>query len=240
MTKPKIICFLTVTPNELFLNFCKKLKSQNYYIYVVIDNNNYEIKNDDEIIIIQIDNKICEDAGYKNTVTYCKNRACSRDKALYYFCNHDIDYKYIWFIEEDVFIPDVFTILEIDNKYLSGDLLSSKNIIINNNSEWPHTNRVIQECQSKIELPYYKSMVCAVRCSKLLLSYIHEYATNNKTLFFCEVLFNTLAFKNNLEIINPSELSTIIYKYNWEKKDIQKSNLYHPIKDIQKQYEYRI
>ena len=46
---------------------------------------------------------------------------------FYFYKNDDINYDYIWFIEEDVFIPNINTIQNINNKYESGDLLSAKN-----------------------------------------------------------------------------------------------------------------
>ena len=94
-----IICFLTVRPNILFYNFCNKLKKENYDIYICIDDNSYDITfPNNDIKIIKINNEECCNAGFKNTVLYFQNTACSRDKALYYFCTNNIDYKYIWFI----------------------------------------------------------------------------------------------------------------------------------------------
>ena len=72
-----------------------------------------------------------------------------------------------------------------------------------------------------------------------MLMCINQYASEYKTLFFCEALFNTIAFLNNLVIINPPELSTIVYRNNYNKYNINKNNLYHPIKSIKTQYEYR-
>ena len=236
-----IICFLTVRPSKLFYDFCKQLKGPKYDIYICIDDNSYSIFNcDNDITIIKINNQDCENAGFKNTVTYCKNKACSRDKALYYFCNNNIDFNYIWFIEEDVFIPNTDTILNIDNKYINSDLLCQSNTILYdkaNSDNWYHWKRVFNECE--LELPYCNSMVCAIRCSKKLLNIIQNYAVKYKTLFFCEVIFNTLAFQNNLEIIIPDELQTIVFRRNWKIDEIKKTHLYHPIKDIALQYKYR-
>ena len=61
---------------------------------------------------------------------YFNNKALSRDKALYYFCRYGIKYKYLWMIEEDVFIPNNKTIENIDNKHKNGDLLVASNDII--------------------------------------------------------------------------------------------------------------
>uniref|UniRef100_A0A6C0CYB2 Uncharacterized protein n=1 Tax=viral metagenome TaxID=1070528 RepID=A0A6C0CYB2_9ZZZZ len=68
---------------------------------------------------------------------------------------------------------------------------------------------------------------------------INNYATAHNSLFFCEALFNTIAFHNNLVIINPDELSTIVYRANYHKETINRNNLYHPIKNIELQYKFR-
>jgi hypothetical protein len=52
--------FLTVRPCSLFYEFCKKLKSEMYDIYIVIDDNNYNYNIpycDYDINIIKLDRK---------------------------------------------------------------------------------------------------------------------------------------------------------------------------------------
>jgi hypothetical protein len=165
------------------------------------------------------------------------NKATSREKALYYFYENDVDYDHIWFIEEDVFIPTIDTINIINNKYDDGDLLCESNIIINEKqNDWPW--ELIRR-QIKLELPYGKSMVCAIRCSKKLVSCIGKYAEKHKNLFMCESLFNTIAIHNELKILDIPELSTIVWKKNWKKQEMNLSNLFHPIKNIEQQHEFR-
>jgi hypothetical protein len=233
-----IICFLTVTPVIEFYEFCKKLKNDNYDVYIFIDDNDYNILNYDySINIVKLDNKLCEENGFKSTVAWLNNKACSRDKALYYFCKNNIDYEYIWFIEEDVFIPSINTIPNIDNKYSNGDLLVRSHTIINEKHydwHWNHINS-----QITIEPPYASSMICAIRCSKQLLTFINLYALKYNNLFMDEALFNTIALQNNLNVIPITELTNIVYKHNWLKTDIHCDYLYHPIKSIKDQYEYR-
>lgn len=233
-----IICFLTVRPSKLFYDFCKKLKDNTTDVYICIDDNDYHIEGyDNEINIIKVDNTICENDGFKSTVFWLNNKACSKDKALYYFCKNNIDYENIWFIEEDVFIPSINTIKNIDKKYGTCDLIVSKNYITyEKKTDW-HWNQVFS--QTTIPPPYAISMVCAIRCSKRLLDAIHYYASIFNNLFIDEVLFNTIALRSNLNIITPDELSTIEYRKDWDKDDIKECNLYHPMKDICQQYEYR-
>lgn len=240
----KIICFLTVHPCELFYNFCKRLKNDKYDIYIVIDDNKYNIPNyDNEINIIKIDDQICQNSGFKNTVLFfgkdrLKDRSCSRDKGLYYFCKNNIDYQYIWFIEEDVFIPSIHTIQNIDNKYIDGDLLVREHRIIYEKQTTWHWNHINN--QIKIDPPYANSMICAIRCSKKLLECINDYAMKYKNLFMDEALFNTISLQNNLDVKTISELSTIEFRRKWKKHEIRVENLYHPIKCITSQYQYRL
>lgn len=235
-----ILCFLTVRPNKLVLNFYKKLKNEGYDVYVFIDDNSYFIKTQlyDELKIIKINNNICEDAGFKSSVLFFTNKSTSRDKALYYFCKNDIDYQYIWFIEEDVFIPNEYTIQNIDKKYTDVDLLVKEHDIIYEKQEniwhWDLVNS-----QIKIDPPYATSMICAIRCSKTLIKCINSYVNKYGGLFLDETLFNTIALHNNLHIKPIIELSPILFRHNWKKKEINENYLYHPIKSIDMQYHYR-
>ena len=234
-----IICLLSVRPCILIYNFYRDIQLNSQYdVFICIDDNNYDIPEYDDIVkIIKINNKDCENNGYKSSVLWLDNKACSRDKALYYFNKENITYNFIWFIEEDVFIPSIDTIINIDNKYTTGDLLVSSHNIIHKKSKiwhWRYINK-----QIKINPPYGYSMICAIRCSKKMLTSIHRYSQKHNNLFMDEALFNTLAIHNNLVVRCIPELNTIVYRKEWELKDILINNLYHPIKDIQQQYNFR-
>ena len=234
-----IKCFLTVTPCEKFYNFIKQLPDIEY-IYICIDNNDYNIPNyDGKIKIIKIDNKESISNGFHSSVLNYKKKALSRDKALYYFYKNNINYDYIWFIEEDVFIPTIETIKNIDIKYPDNDLLvSANNIIYQKHTNW-HWNVVNRQLNGKLSLPYSKAMICAIRCSKKLLECIFNHALKYKTLFMDEAMFNTLALHNNLNVKDIEELKTIVWRKNWTKNDININNLYHPVKSIENQHQLR-
>ena len=233
-----IICFLTVNPSELFYHFIKQLPDQ-HNIYICIDDDNYNIPNyDNKIKIIKINHKICEDSGFKSSILWLNNKACSRDKALYYFCKNNIEYDNIWFIEEDVFIPSIYTIQNLNNKYIYGDLLVKSNDIIYKKCSdwhWSHINS-----QIKLNLPYSSSLICAIRCSKKLLQCINDYVGKYNNLFMDEALFNTIALHNNLNIVTPKELCTILWRGKLSKCEINENNLYHPVKSMIMQHDYRI
>lgn len=235
-----IKCFLTVTPNEMFYDFIKQLPDIDN-IYICIDKNDYNIPNyDGKIKIIKVDNKTCINEGFQNTHSRIKG-ATSREKALYYFYKNDINYDYIWFIEEDVFIPTIETIKIIDIKYPDNDLLVSNNEIINKKKKNWHWKLVNSQLSGIISLPFSRAMICAIRCSKKMLECIFNHALKYKTLFFCEVLFNTIALHNNLNVKDIEELKTIIWRKQngWKKNEININNLYHPVKSIKNQYELR-
>ena len=234
-----IKCFLTVTPCEKFYNFIKQLPDIEY-IYICIDNNDYNIPNyDGKIKIIKIDNKESISNGFHSSVLNYEKKALSRDKALYYFYKNNINYDYIWFIEEDVFIPTIETIKNIDIKYPDNDLLvSANNIIYQKHTNW-HWNVVNRQLNGKLSLPYSNAMICAIRCSKKLLECIFNHALKYKTLFMDEAMFNTLALHNNLNVKDIEELKTIVWMKTWTKNEININNLYHPVKSIENQYQLR-
>lgn len=232
-----LICFLTVNPSQHFYNFVKQLpKPEN--IYICIDDNDHIIPNyDNEIKIIKVRSKICKNEGYFGTVLGFRKRAVSRDKALYYFCKNNIDFDNIWFIEEDVFIPSIKTIANIDEKYPIADLLSSPYKITEKKRRDWHW-KIINN-QIKLNPPYAYSMICAIRCSKKLIQCIGAYAEKHKSLFIDEALFNTIALQNNLNVLAINELVSILYRKNWGMHEIKKTNLYHPFKNIPLQKKYR-
>lgn len=235
-----IKCFLTVTPCEKFYNFVKQLHDIDN-IYICIDNNDYNIDNyDEKIKIIKINDNESIEKGFHSVIhPNFGRKCCSRDKALYYFYKNDIDYDYIWFIEEDVFIPTIETIKNIDIKYPDNDLLVSGNhTIYEKRTDW-HWDLVNKQLSNKISLPYSNAMICTIRCSKKLLEYIFSHALKYKSLFLDEVMFNTLALHNNLNIKVIEELKTIVWRKEWTKNEINVNNLYHPVKSIEDQYKLR-
>ena len=241
-----IICLIAIEPKPLVYNFYKKLKNENTSIYMCFDNNTNIIPAyDNDITFIYLDNKLCENNGFKSTHSQLNNISTSREKALMYFCKMNFDYDNIWFIEEDVFIPNENIIENINKKYPEGDLLCTSNYVFHNQEElnecyWGHWNLILSQTkETNITFPYGKSMICAIRCSKKLLYCINEHATRYNNLFMCESLFNTIALHNHLKILAIPELENIYWTYDWNKSDIKQTNLYHPIKSIELQYSFR-
>lgn len=272
-----IVFFCFRPPKEIF-DYAKLLKNEMYDIFVSVNDNNYIIPEYDEnlIIIIKLNENEVKNAGYFNSNNNIRNHVSSRDKAFYYFnrINHT-DYKHIWFIEEDVFIPTTKTISNIDKKYPHGDYMANSYFIVDNdinnldnfnniNKEYPlikfNENYSFYESWAFFDFnlknyygfPWLKGMTCAIRVSKIFLKNIDIFATKNKTLIIDEVLYLTLSLHNNLSIINPIELSPIVYRCDfnlndkitnylyWNLNNIREDYLFHPIKDLKFQNQLRI
>lgn len=227
------ICILCISPNEDQLEFYNNL-SDRYDIFFMCDRESYISTMYKSVKVINIDSNICEKNGFRNANTAVFPKTpISWDKALFYFSKIDTSYDYVWFLEEDVLVPSLNTIPNIDAKYTSGDLLVASHISYQEEPLWTHWKEAITLMQK----PCYKSMVCAVRVSHKLLDYIKTHVEKKQKLFFIELLFNTLADQNGLEIKTIPELSTVTYKDKFE--HIDENNIYHPFKDLKQQTELR-
>ena len=155
------------------------------------------------------------------------------DKALYYFSRLNITYDNIWFLEDDVFFYNEQVIINIDSQYTNNEILTN-NYYENNDghtNNW-HWKTIHNITPINLDPPYYCCMICAVRLSKQILLFFDEYAINNKTIFFIEAFFPTIAIKNNLTYNIPIELSCITFNKIFDINIINKSYIYHPLKDL--------
>jgi hypothetical protein len=224
--KKYAIVFLTNIPSEYLIKVSESLKNMSYTIFICVDDNDYKSK-ETNINIIQYSNDECVNNGYKNSNYLIKlNGTTSWDKALYHFCTKDTSFDYVWFIEENTFIPDYNLINIIDNKYLLEDILS-KSDIINDNGE---LNWHWKQAHNKLPLPWMKSLVYAIRLSKSVLSLVDRYVKKNNQLLFIEFLFHTLALHKNLNIKSIHELRGIEYNKKWSTSEFEPDSLYHPVK----------
>jgi len=223
------VCLICLNPNETWFDFlCKFI---NYEVLVVIDNNTIDykgcFKNYTKINVVQIKDDECEENGFIDMNFTMGKKITGWEKALYYFSTLTNKYKKVWFLEDDVFIYDETTLSNIDSKYSESDLLTSTCRNNNKNDPW-HWDKF----EIKLPLPYYHAMVCAVRISDELMSKIKNYAKENKTLFFLEALFPTICKHYGLKYDVPKELTTVTWRKVHDLDGINKTNVYHPMKNI--------
>ena len=234
------ICLICINPNKIWCEFLNTFTK--YKIFLIIDDNNFDSlsfkTNYSNITFIQINDQKCKDNFFINTnYIVFKKEITGWEKALYYFSTENLNHNYIWFIEDDVFFYNENTIENIDIKYPCDDLLSQKYDINNdgNNKKWLWNIITI----NNIPPPYYNGMMCCVRFSKKMLNHIHNYSKNNKTLFFLEAMFPTIAIKNNLIYSTPDEFNEIHWRKDYTITDINKTILYHPIKNLEQHVTFR-
>jgi hypothetical protein len=233
------IALIVRCPTICWLDFLRDFIQ--YDVYVIIDDetknyNDIYAKDYPNIKFIQVSSVDCLNSGFVDTNFAINKLISGWDKALYYFALTNTSYDKVWFIEDDVFFYKEITIVNIDKKYKDADLLS-KEVIENNeqnNKEW------YWECINiNHSPPYYHGMMCAVRMSRRLLSCIKEYATNNKSLYFLEALFPTICSKHGLKGRSIEELKNIYYRHTFEFNNLNKDELFHPVKVIEDHVTFR-
>ena len=206
---------------------------QNYDLFIIIDDNvmDYQTIYQEKyknIHFIQIEPEECQQKNYKNMNNLCIYKEISGwDKALYYFTHVNKKYEQVWFIEDDVFFHDEQTLINLDKAYENTDLICNSNFEKAKLNEWMWDRIDIQ-----LPYPYYCGMVCGIRVSQKMLEAISDYVEKNKTLFFLEALFPTIAEHYSLTHIQPEEILTITYNKEWSMNDYNKTGLFHPVKQI--------
>jgi hypothetical protein len=232
----KCVCLICYKPNDIWIDFLSKFT--NYDLYILIDDNSKDYKEQyskfSQLTILQINNEESKSKGF--IATDFKENGEGWSKALYYFSSICKDLKFVWFIEDDVFLNDESALLNIDSQYTDIDLLTST---VSENIQGKKDDWHWSWIEIKLPPPYYNAMCCASRMSNSILSKIKEYATKHNTLYFHEALSPTLCHFYKYSYKCPRELVNIIWRRTYEDKDIEENNLYHPVKDIPKHIYYR-
>jgi hypothetical protein len=235
------ICIICHKPNFVYFDFLNTITS--YDVVVIIDDETEDYyKNNKEfydskypnIMISQFNFNHCIEDGFQLSNFTLNKIVSGWDKAMYYYYllyNKKLkiknNYNCVWFIEEDAFFYDENVLKNIDTKYPNSDFLSNKMILRNNDSWLWFAVRSYLKCEQ------YSAMVCACRMSKRMLTCIFDYVSKYKELFFLEVMFPTIARANNLICDSPDELSCISFDNKWSLKEINKTHLFHPIKNME-------
>jgi hypothetical protein len=243
----KAIVFLTRTPQLETLAFAEEIAFEtDFDVYIITDEKyrNKDILNvNHNFKIVFIEDDVCRGANYINSnisdnSTHIKKNPIAWDKMLYYFCEVKRYYDSLWVFEDDVFIPSYETLLNLDKKYLKYDLVTPNNFLKSDTAlDW-HWKHIIP----KIDPPYYFSMVCACKLSDKMLRCVKEYVEKNKELFYIEVIFNTLAMQNNLNVTDALELKSVVWQGEWGMDEfiLLPNNVFHPKKNIEDYFYLRL
>ena len=242
------ICFLTTWPANETIDFALELADRASFIdvYIAVDDNGTQplpVLPSTAVEFLTFNDTVCTTSGFfKSNQLKSKQGCLAWDKALYFFTNVARDYSFVWFVESDVFIPSVQAFISLHELYSpSSDLVTADNVHNFDGrigGEWPHWHLA----PPKLPLPWTRSMVCAMGCSRRLLSAVEEYARWRGHIVYIELIFHTLALQHpEMKVVTPAELSTVVYRtnYAWEHITARPFNIWHPVKDLKRQASWR-
>jgi len=257
----KALALLTLRPDDRQVDFYKGLEADGYDLFVFVDDPEFRPERDD-VRYVLIDDWECANAGFYDFCPMFKkpSRACSWDKAAYFFARlHPARYEHVWLIEDDVFVPTLAAISALDRKYSEADIVSAPTTL-NTSGEpqgWFWWRFVPADL---LPLPWAKAMVCAVRLKPTVFALLDELVARWKSVYggpedrpvllkeglpdsgpllFIEYVFHTLALHAGLSMVVAEELSGIVYRREWTIDEMTADHLYHPVKELDLQVEYR-
>lgn len=226
------ICFLTYKPNNSLINFCNSINK--YNCTIIVDDNSMSYP------YFQLDDNKC--APYINSsvykgITSLQKNPNAWDKMFYYTLK-ETDYDFVWVFEDDVFIPSVDTIVNLNEKYKDCDLVVPNNFKKTNNIKDWHWSYLLD----KYEPPFYHSMVCAFGMSRKMMDCLRAFVDKNKTLYYHEIMLNTIAMQNNLKVIDAFELKSVVWQGKWDIDEflLLPNNVFHPVKNVESHNDLRL
>lgn len=245
------ICLVCRIPHQIWLDFLNLVPGDIF----MITNDNVDLTTyvSGKVQIIHLDNESCYNAGFNHANRVLQSdedrsngylhlpfpEITAWDKALYYFCVHNMNYDYIWFIEDDCFFRDPNIFERINSRFPNTDLLVKEN----NLNYWRERcfwNHVYQEYGFKKNERTGFSFIQTCRLSRKLLNLILNQANIHKRLVVIETLFNSLTMRHNLSMEHPSELNLLHFDKNINHVlHIDDNKIYHPVKEIDLHPVYR-
>jgi hypothetical protein len=241
------ICFLTRQPSAETIQFALQLAQRipsSIDVFIVVDDNTVTLPliASSTLRFLQFNETVSTNDGFQEVNTFGTGRKCSAwDKALYYFSKVSIHHSFVWFVEDDVFIPSVQAFISLHELYSSSYDLVTPGIMYNTDGHldgWQHWPLAVEA----FSLPWVAGMACAIGCSRRLLTLVDEYAQWRGQLAFLEFFFHTLAIQDSrMKIVAPPELITIVYsqEYTFEAAQARPNNWWHPMKNRTRQKEWR-
>ena len=251
----KALALLTLRPDDRQVDFYRGLEADGYDLFVFVDDPDFQPKRDD-VRYVLIDDGECANAGYYD---FCPmflkpSRVCTWDKAVYFFARlNPVRYEHVWLIEDDVFVPTLGAISALDRKYPGADIVSADTTLntTGNPQGWFWWKFIDADL---LPLPWAMSLVCAVRLKTtvfdLLPALVDRWKArygvpdggpldHERPLLYLEYVFHTLALHAGLSVVVAEELAGIRYRREWTLEEMAADCLYHPVKELDLQVEYR-
>jgi hypothetical protein len=225
----------------MFVKFAEEM-SKYHTVFIVCDKLDCETPPSDKVRFLKIADKDCLDAGFNNSADPSFKPVIAQDRAMYYFSKVDTSFNYVWFVEDDVYIPRPNLLHELDKAYVDKQLIITSHVSREKDPAW---NWWALADASPLKGKHHHSMACVVRLSKAMLQKVQEFANTHKRLVFVEFMFNTIAANENMSVATPEEFSKIVWKYkhesDWPEEEVlnKDTKIFHPIKNTDMHSTYR-
>lgn len=192
---------------------------------------------EDGVYYLSVKNTLPVTLGF-HSLTFGQGQANGWDKAIFVFSKIFKSFEFIWFIEDDVYIPSAEVFFGVHNqifrhKQVEKDLVIAMNLTNYDGSDIDGWNWRFAS-MSNLSLPWFGSLVPAMGMSRALLKECSQHAESKSALAFLEVFFTTIAAHSMMRVLVPPEFSSIVFDYPWKCDDFAKnpSNWFHPVKSI--------
>lgn len=203
-----VFCILSRNPHKGNLKTAEDIVKTGLLDVVIIVDAPYTHSEDihKDIKIVYISDEEAISNGYQYSckfVSFNHKDTVAWDKAFYYFGCVNKNYDFLWFMEDDVFIPSAELICNMTSKYNQYDVVASKIV------SYPCNWNLWKYVEPYMKPPLLASRVCGVGLSRKLITCAADYVYNNKRIPFIEGFIPTIAANNNLVIVEAPELSSI-------------------------------
>ena len=258
--KQKRAVFLLIDDvNHSWFAFINEFKFYKVFVCIGFDHN---IKKEDmdlleetysNINFIKEDRGVARIYGYKGWRDLNQpGRSYAHEKALYFLSKNIESYDYVWMIDEDVFLFNENTLINIDLQYQGQDFLV-RNINCEkffNSSDWENLWGNGEDIQGLKEGkaykdnigfprlnpetdPLYQSICSAVRISKIMLYSIQSYAAHAKRLFHRDYYLPMSSIYNDYSIACPLEMQAITgaRRVPWKYHEINSECIFSPVEN---------
>lgn len=239
-------CVVTRRVELVWLRFLEQVRAEMGCEVLIIPDEIWEKDMDTAVRVVYYDSQTVKAAGYRNACVITLHKEITAwDKAIYHFCEVEREYDQVYIVEDDVLIPSVASILSLQEKYPTEDLLCHcDNGFYEKDNGNIHT-WLWKHAMGKLALPWYASMVCAIRVSNKLLECMRRQVREvSYEIPFIEIAWNTLAHQNGLCVRIIPEFEYIIYRpTSLDSKNymqyLQQKGWLHPIKRMSEHEEVR-
>ena len=223
-----IIIVLIKKLDKYLIDFYKNFKEKyNIEVFLISDSDIKTCK--------FYEDNLCIDNKIRDLTMWFRTSPKAWDRAIYFLKTQNINYDFVWIIEDDVYIKKIEYLYNIIKKYnkKNHDLISP---YINSYEEfktWPHWNLLENHNFKK----RYYSYNCFCRASKNLIKYSCDYmeeSFSKNIIFFHEILFINICINNKLKYLTFKKNDDLCIKYRPEigESDLNKNfKIYHPVKD---------